>query len=141
MFLLGAYQEILGDLHNLFGDTNAVHVSIHEDGYKVDHVLEGDTVTDVLGYVEFQRHDLVEKMRQATEKALRRKLLTLEESAMLISRYTQGLAGYTYLQETPRRDASDPLARAMAKLKGGTAGNGRTHSPAPKEAPSDSQAK
>ncbi|MFQ5601309.1 MAG: biosynthetic arginine decarboxylase, partial [Candidatus Krumholzibacteriia bacterium] len=57
MFLIGAYQEILGDLHNLFGDTNAVHVSLDSMGYRIDHVVEGDTVTDVLGYVEFQRHD------------------------------------------------------------------------------------
>jgi arginine decarboxylase len=124
MFLLGAYQEILGDLHNLFGDTNAVHVAIDEDGYRVDHVLEGDTVTDVLGYVEFQRHDLIEKMRQATERALRRQLLTLEESALLISRYTRGLTGYTYLHENTEAGDADPLTRVMARLQEVPQGNG-----------------
>ena len=74
------------------------------------------------GIVSTMIDDLVEKMRQATEKALRRKLLTLEESAMLISRYAQGLAGYTYLHETSKAGDTDPLARAMAKLKGAAEG-------------------
>ncbi len=98
-FLIGAYQEILGDLHNLFGDTHTVHVSLDEAGYRVDHVVEGDTVTDVLGYVEFRKHELVEKMRQATEQAVREGRLSLEESALLVSRYDQGLRSYTYLRE------------------------------------------
>src|SRR5439155_11040890 len=87
MFLVGAYQEILGDLHNLFGDTNAVHVSLHEQGYQIGHVVEGDSVTEVLGYVQFERRDLVQRMRQANEEALRRQLLTLEESALLMKRF------------------------------------------------------
>jgi len=99
VFLVGAYQEILGDLHNLFGDTNAVHISLDENGYCIDHVVEGDSVTEVLGYVQFQKQYLVERLRQATEEALRRGLLTFEESALLIRRYEEGLAGYTYLEE------------------------------------------
>ncbi len=105
-FMIGAYQEILGDLHNLFGDTNAVHVSLDDGGYRIDHVVEGDTVTDVLGYVEFRKYDLVQKMRAATEKAVREGLLTLEESARLIRRYDEGLRGYTYLAEEPRAAAA-----------------------------------
>jgi arginine decarboxylase len=99
VFLVGAYQEILGDLHNLFGDTNAVHIALDENGYRVDHVVEGDSVTEVLGYVQYQKPYLVQRMRQANEEALRRGLLTFEESALLMKRYDEGLAGYTYLEE------------------------------------------
>jgi len=99
VFLVGAYQEILGDLHNLFGDTNAVHITMDESGYRVDHVVEGDSVTEVLGYVQYQKQQLVQRMRQANEEALRRGLLTFEESALLMRRYDEGLAGYTYLEE------------------------------------------
>jgi arginine decarboxylase len=99
VFLVGAYQEILGDLHNLFGDTNAVHIALDENGYRVDHVVEGDSVTEVLGYVQYQKPYLVQRMRQANEEALRRGLLTFEESALLMRRYDEGLAGYTYLEE------------------------------------------
>jgi arginine decarboxylase len=99
VFLVGAYQEILGDLHNLFGDTNAVHITLDEGGYRVEHVVEGDTVNEVLGYVQYPKQLLVQKMRQANEDALRRGLLTFEESALLMRRYEEGLAGYTYLEE------------------------------------------
>src|SRR6185436_14414733 len=99
VFLVGAYQEILGDLHNLFGDTNAVHISIDESGYRIDHVVEGDSVSEVLGYVQYQRQHLVQRMRQANEEALRRGLLSFEESALLMRRYDEGLSGYTYLEE------------------------------------------
>ncbi len=99
VFLVGAYQEILGDLHNLFGDTNAVHITLDETGYRVEHVVEGDSVTEVLGYVQFPKQVLVQRMRQANEEALRRGLLTFEESALLMRRYDEGLSGYTYLEE------------------------------------------
>jgi arginine decarboxylase len=101
MFLVGAYQEILGDLHNLFGDTNAVHVSLDQNGYRIDHVVEGDTVSEVLGYVQYDKRHLVQCMRQANEDALRRGLLTLEESALLMRRFEEGMMGYTYLEEGP----------------------------------------
>jgi arginine decarboxylase len=98
MFLLGAYQEILGDLHNLFGDTDAAHVALSEEGgYTVDHVLEGDSVEDVLAYVQYDRKALVEKVRRTIEGALRKGQISLEESARLQKRFEQGLAGYTYL--------------------------------------------
>jgi arginine decarboxylase len=100
VFLVGAYQEILGDLHNLFGDTNTVHVSLGNDGtYRLDHVLQGDSVAEVLSYVEYDRLDLIKKMRSATERALREGRLSLEESAHFMKRYEEGLAGYTYLED------------------------------------------
>lgn len=99
VFLVGAYQEILGDLHNLFGDTNAVHIAIDENGYRIDHVVEGDSVTEVLGYVQYDRQQLMQRMRQANEEALRRGLLSFEESKLLMRRYDEGLSGYTYLEE------------------------------------------
>jgi arginine decarboxylase len=98
MFLVGAYQEILGDLHNLFGDTDAIHVHLAQDGsYSLQHVVEGDSVSDVLNYVQYDRASLIEKVRQAVEASLREGRITLEESALLRKRYEQGLAGYTYL--------------------------------------------
>ena len=100
VFLVGAYQEILGDLHNLFGDTNAVHIALDEGGYRIDHVVEGDSVAEVLGYVQYQKHQLMQRMRQANEEALRKNLLTFEESALLMKRYDEGLSGYTYLEES-----------------------------------------
>ncbi|HEX7181821.1 MAG TPA: biosynthetic arginine decarboxylase [Thermoanaerobaculia bacterium] len=100
VFLVGAYQEILGDLHNLFGDTNTVHVSLDPDeGYKIDGVLNGDTVTDVLRYVRYNRDDLVARVRRAAERALRAKRMTLEESRRLVRAYEEGLSGYTYLEQ------------------------------------------
>ncbi|HEY0784061.1 MAG TPA: biosynthetic arginine decarboxylase, partial [Thermoanaerobaculia bacterium] len=99
-FLVGAYQEILGDLHNLFGDTNTVHVSLDpEEGYKIEGVVNGDTVTDVLRYVRYSRNELVARVRQAAENALRAKRMTLEESRLLLRTYEDGLSGYTYLEQ------------------------------------------
>jgi arginine decarboxylase len=98
VFLVGAYQEILGDLHNLFGDTDAAHVRVEEDGsYSVDHVVEGDSVDEVLRYVQYERRALIEKVRRTIEKALRENQISLEESARLRRRYQQGLDEYTYL--------------------------------------------
>jgi arginine decarboxylase len=99
MFLLGAYQEILGDLHNLFGDTNAVHVSAAsgEPGYTIDHVVPGDTVTEVLHYVQYERDQLVQSLEEAIGQALEGQQLTAEEAHLLLSIYQRGLEGYTYL--------------------------------------------
>jgi arginine decarboxylase len=100
IFLLGAYQEILGDLHNLFGDTNAVHVSIDEEGRPLlEDVVENDSVSEVLGYVGFDRKDLMVRMRRAVEHALRSGKLTLKESALLLRDFERGLSGTTYLEE------------------------------------------
>ena len=98
MFLVGAYQEILGDLHNLFGDTDAVHVKLAEDGgYSVEHVVEGDSVEAVLAYVQYDRRGLVERVRRTIERSLKKGEISLDESARLLKRYEQGLQEYTYL--------------------------------------------
>jgi arginine decarboxylase len=96
-FLVGAYQEILGDLHNLFGDTDAVHVKLDDGDYRVEHVVEGDSVSEVLSYVQYNKEDLVSRVRRAVEVALREKRLTMAESGRLMRRYEEGLEGYTYL--------------------------------------------
>lgn len=97
-FLVGAYQEILGDMHNLFGDTNAVHVTVAADGSpEFTHVLRGDTMREVLEYVQFSVNDLIERFRVATENALRGGLLTPESARELQKIYREALDGYTYL--------------------------------------------
>jgi len=99
-FLLGAYQEILGDLHNLFGDTNAVHVSIDEDGEpSLDAVINGDSVREVLNYVQYSTEEMVALMRKDVERAVRGGRISLEESRQLLRFYESGLEGYTYLEE------------------------------------------
>ena len=99
-FLLGAYQEILGDLHNLFGDTNAVHVRLGPTGdVMLDSVIKGDTVREVLNYVQFSSDSLVAKLRRDVETALRESRLTYEESGALLRFYEEGLHGYTYLED------------------------------------------
>ncbi len=99
IFLVGAYQEILGDLHNLFGDTNTVHVALEDGGgYRIEHVYTGDTVTDALKYVAYTKEDLVARVRRFAEHALKAKRMTLEESRHLLKMYEDGLAGYTYLE-------------------------------------------
>lgn len=97
IFLVGAYQECLGDLHNLFGDTYAVHVTVEEDGYRILDVVDGDTITDVLGYVQYAKKNLMARIRNAVEVALRKKTISMEESGMLLSMYEQALSDYTYL--------------------------------------------
>ena len=100
VFLVGAYQEILGDLHNLFGDTDAVHVRLDGDqGYFVEHFVEGDAVAEVLSYVQYDRRDLTERVRKLIEKALHDGKISLEDSALLRRRYDEGLADYTYLRD------------------------------------------
>ena len=105
VFLVGAYQEILGDLHNLFGDTHAVHVSLDETGNVVlDAVIKGDTVREVLDYVEFDAETLVRKLRHDVELAVREGRMTFEESGRLLEFYEEGLQGYTYLEEPRERN-------------------------------------
>jgi arginine decarboxylase len=99
IFLIGAYQEILGDLHNLFGNTNTVHVSLAAGGgYQIEHVVTGDTVTDVLKYVSYSREDMVARVRRFAELAVRASRMTLEETRSMLRMYEEGLAGYTYLE-------------------------------------------
>lgn len=99
IFLTGAYQEILGDLHNLFGDTDAVHISLNEAGYTIDHYVPGDTVTEVLTYVQYGRTEMVDSVRQATEESILRGTITKQEAKLLIKHYEEGLSGYTYLED------------------------------------------
>jgi arginine decarboxylase len=103
-FLIGAYQEILGDMHNLFGDTNAVHVRLNEAGEVVlDSVIKGDTVREVLNYVQFKSDSLIARLRRDIELAVREGRLTYEESGHLIRYYEDGIHGYTYLEDVHER--------------------------------------
>lgn len=97
MFLNGAYQEIMGNLHNLFGDTNAVHIRLSPKGYQIEHVVRGDTMKEVLGYVQYKPEDLIEKIRQQAEHALQEKQISLQESQRLLQNYECSLRSYTYL--------------------------------------------
>lgn len=98
IFLVGAYQEILGGLHNLFGDTNAVHIDLDENGkWAVKSMIEGDTIEEVLHYVQYESYDLVERLRVVIEKSLKLGNLSNEESAKLQKRFKTALDSYTYL--------------------------------------------
>jgi len=99
MFLAGAYQEVLGDLHNLFGDTHAVHVSLDENGrWRIDEIVEGDTVREVLGYVQYDPDRLRRVMRKQIERAVHAGRLEVAEGLSLQRFYENGLEGYTYLE-------------------------------------------
>ena len=99
VFLVGAYQEILGNMHNLFGETNAVHISINEDGgYSIDKTIDGKTVADVLEYVQFDPKRLVRRLETWVSKAIKEGRITTEEGKEFISNYRSGLYGYTYLE-------------------------------------------
>ncbi len=98
MFLVGAYQEVMGNLHNLFGNTNVVHIKITPDGYQVDSVVQGDSIQEVLSYVQYDSKDLLETMRCSTEAALQSKNITLPEARKLLENYASSLNNYTYLK-------------------------------------------
>jgi arginine decarboxylase len=100
MFLSGAYQEIMGNLHNLFGDTNTVHIQLTPKGYQIQHVVKGDTMSEVVGYVQYDSEDMVENIRQRCELALEDKQITLAESQRLLQTYEQSLRRYTYLSNS-----------------------------------------
>jgi arginine decarboxylase len=95
IFLTGAYQEILGDMHNLFGDTNAVHLRLSENGYEITDLVHGDTITEVLNYVQFEAQTLIGNFRRKVQKA---EAITRTEANGFIADYIAGLAGYTYLE-------------------------------------------
>ncbi|TVQ88843.1 MAG: biosynthetic arginine decarboxylase [Deltaproteobacteria bacterium] len=101
IFLLGAYQEILGDLHNLFGDTNAVHVDLaeNEKGYHLRAVLEGDTIEEALNYVHYEKKRLVDAFRGAIEAACDDSRLSIKEGRKLLKQYRETMDSYTYLGE------------------------------------------
>jgi len=98
VFLVGAYQEILGDLHNLFGDTNAVHVSVDEDGYRIDQVIDGESVAEVLDYVQYSAKKLVRTVETWVTSSVKSGIITLKEGKEFLSNYRSGLYGYTYLE-------------------------------------------
>lgn len=99
VFLVGAYQEILGDMHNLFGDTNAVHISVYEDRYEIDRVIDGETVAEVLDYVEFNPKKLVRNVETWVTASMKAGKITPEEGREFLSNYRSGLYGYTYLEK------------------------------------------
>ena len=98
VFLVGAYQEILGDLHNLFGDTNAVHISVDEEGYKIDQVIDGETVAEVLEYVQYNPKKMVRTVETWVTTSVKAGTITVEEGKEFLSNYRSGLYGYTYLE-------------------------------------------
>lgn len=101
VFLVGAYQETLGDLHNLFGDTHVAHIRVDEDGWSVEEVVPGDTTREVLGYVQYEPDRLEASLRRDCERAVRAGTLTATESRTLMRFYVDGLNGYTYLEDHP----------------------------------------
>ncbi|MDE6826973.1 MAG: biosynthetic arginine decarboxylase, partial [Paramuribaculum sp.] len=98
VFLVGAYQEILGDMHNLFGDTNAVHLSVYKDRYEIDRIIDGETVADVLDYVQFNPKRLVRNLETWVTAAMKAGRISPEEGREFLSNYRSGLYGYTYLE-------------------------------------------
>lgn len=97
MALVGAYQEILGDLHNLFGDTNAVHVTVEDGDWNVDCVVEGDRVDEVIAYVQYGRDELTRRIRSASERAIKAGRMTRNQAGVLLRFYREGMDAYTYL--------------------------------------------
>jgi arginine decarboxylase len=98
MFLGGAYQETLGDLHNLFGDTNAVHVRLEDYGYSVSNVIKGDAIDEVLRYLQYDPEEMVERVRKQAERALNQGRMTLPQLRTFMQHYEESLRGYTYLK-------------------------------------------
>ncbi|MBN2481234.1 MAG: biosynthetic arginine decarboxylase, partial [Bacteroidales bacterium] len=98
VFLVGAYQEILGDLHNLFGDTNAVHVTVSDGGYSIDQIIDGETVAEVLDYVQYNAKKLVRTVETWVTASVKSGIITTEEGKEFLSNYRSGLYGYTYLE-------------------------------------------
>jgi arginine decarboxylase len=99
-FLVGAYQEILGDLHNLFGDTNTVHVELNAKGDVIlETIVKGETVSEVLDYVQFHDRDLIHRLQSAVEEAIRQGRIDHKQAGQFVKFYEAGLQGYTYLEE------------------------------------------
>ncbi len=98
VFLVGAYQEILGDLHNLFGDTNAVHVSVTDKGYEIDQIIDGETVAEVLEYVQYNPKKLVRTLETWVTSSVKAGVISSKEGKEFLSNYRSGLYGYTYLE-------------------------------------------
>ncbi|MEL7353019.1 MAG: biosynthetic arginine decarboxylase [Cyanobacteria bacterium P01_A01_bin.116] len=106
MFLMGAYQETLGNLHNLFGNTNTVHIHLaskaqSQQGYTIEHVVRGNTTDEVLAQVQYNPNDMIEQIRRRSEQALQKGQITIEEARKLMTNYKAGMDCYTYLAESP----------------------------------------
>ncbi|MFI3239074.1 MAG: biosynthetic arginine decarboxylase [Bacteroidales bacterium] len=99
VFLVGAYQEILGDMHNLFGDTNAVHISVYKDKYEIDQIIDGETVAEVLDYVQYNPKKLVRNVEAWVTASMKSGRISPEEGREFLSNYRSGLYGYTYLEK------------------------------------------
>ena len=98
VFLVGAYQEILGDLHNLFGDTSAVHITASKDGYEIEQIIDGEPVADVLDYVEYNPKKLVRNLETAVTKSIKEGVISADEGRQFLNIYRSGLYGITYLE-------------------------------------------
>jgi len=98
VFLVGAYQEILGDMHNLFGDTNAVHITVNEKGYNIEQIIDGETVAEVLDYVQYNPKKLVRTLETWVTSSVKNGRISVEEGKEFLSNYRSGLYGYTYLE-------------------------------------------
>ncbi|ODB86153.1 arginine decarboxylase [Candidatus Thiodiazotropha endoloripes] len=99
IFLTGAYQEILGDLHNLFGDTHAVHIRMDGDHYELEQVVAGESVAEVLDYVQFHEKVLLDRMRRQLQEARLQGRISAREANRFLRCYQEGLQGYTYLED------------------------------------------
>ncbi len=100
MFLIGAYQETLGDIHNLFGDTHVISVRINPDGgFDILKEISGDSIGDVLGYVQHQSQELIESIRNKAEGAVRKNIITLQERQLILNSFSATLNGYTYYKQ------------------------------------------
>jgi arginine decarboxylase len=133
VFSVGAYQEILGDLHNLFGDTHAVHVECENGSVKVRSIVKGDTISEVLGYVQYEDRELIEKIQLSVEDAIVDGRIDHQQAGKIVAVFEQALGGYTYLNpnsnhridrpiELPQRSESDlPLDNHPAGVGGQSA--------------------
>lgn len=103
VFLVGAYQEIMGNFHNLFGDLNTVYIKMNEDSYDIQQIIKGETITDVLGYVQYNSKDLLEKMRCLTKESLQKDLITHKNAQILLKDFEKSLNSYTYLTDVTQK--------------------------------------
>lgn len=121
VFLVGAYQEILGNMHNLFGDTNAVHITVTDDGYSIDRVIEGETVAEVLDYVQYDAKQLQRRLETWVKRAIAKGRISVSEGNEFLANYRSGLYGYTYLElnddELYRENDSIRPQEKLAKKK------------------------
>lgn len=119
VFLIGAYQECLGNLHNLFGDTNVVHVEVDEAGNpRITSIVEGDTIKEVLGYVQYTQEDLIHGLHTQIDRAVHQGCMSPEESAKFMQRYKESLSGYTYLLWESPNGAGAPYSESVKLAQG-----------------------